>query len=198
MKVERKYKLLDLYCGGGGAAQGYIEAGFEVTGIDCFPHKHYPGKFIQAPALWYLRHHGHLFDAIHASPPCQHASKSTAIAKSKGRVYPDYIPRTKKLLSCFKCPTIMENVPGASIRPDIVLRGTMFNLLVLRKRIFEINNCFILQAGIPPKNGTVRGGIIIPFLEKEPGGKVRMMNFQKSKWIRFVKAGPMQWELLSE
>jgi DNA (cytosine-5)-methyltransferase 1 len=158
MSLKKQYKLLDLFCGGGGAAQGYIEAGFDVTGIDCYKHKHYPGKFIQAPALWYLRHHGHLFDAIHASPPCQHASKSTSIAKSKGKSYPDFIPRSRHFLARFSCPTIMENVPGAKIRPDLLLYGTMFNLLVLRKRIFEINNCFILQAGIPPKNGSVRGG----------------------------------------
>jgi len=53
---------------------------------------------------------------------------------------------------------VIENVPDAKIRPDIIMKGTMFNLLVLRKRIFEIENCFILQPGIPPKKGSVKAG----------------------------------------
>ena len=31
---ERKPRLLDLFCGAGGAAMGYSRAGFEVVGVD--------------------------------------------------------------------------------------------------------------------------------------------------------------------
>ncbi len=34
------YKLLDLYCGGGGASYGYEQAGFVIVGIDSAPHTH--------------------------------------------------------------------------------------------------------------------------------------------------------------
>jgi len=156
--LEQKYKLLDLYCKAGGAGMGYHRAGFEVTGVDIQPQKHYPFEFIQGDAIEYLLKYGHLYNAVHASPPCQHASKSTALAKSRGKVYIDLIPQTRVALSRFNIPTIIENVPGAKIRPDLGLRGTMFNLGVLRKRYFEINNCFVLQAGIPPPKGSVIEG----------------------------------------
>ena len=32
--VIRKFRLLDLFCGAGGAAVGYHRAGFEVVGVD--------------------------------------------------------------------------------------------------------------------------------------------------------------------
>jgi site-specific DNA-cytosine methylase len=30
----RKYRLLDLFCGAGGASMGYYRAGFEVEGVE--------------------------------------------------------------------------------------------------------------------------------------------------------------------
>jgi len=70
-------KLLDLFCGAGGAAVGYHRAGFdEIVGVDIRPQKNYPFAFVQADALEYLAEHAHEFDAIHASPPCQAYSHS--------------------------------------------------------------------------------------------------------------------------
>ena len=65
-------RLLDLFCGAGGAGMGYHRAGFdEIVGVDINPQPRYPFEFIQGDALEYVAEHGHEFDAIHASPPCQ-------------------------------------------------------------------------------------------------------------------------------
>jgi site-specific DNA-cytosine methylase len=76
---QAKPRLLDLFCCEGGAAMGYSRAGFEVVGIDLFTdysQKRYPFRSIKMDALDAIADFEFLasFDAVHASPPCQHAS----------------------------------------------------------------------------------------------------------------------------
>ena len=143
----RKLLALDLFCGGGGAALGMMEASFEVVGVDIKPHKNYPGTFIQASAFnppVDLRD----FDLIWASPPCQRHSPATNFQtahmtdKEKDKKYPDLIPPTRAVLAGHPF-TVIENVPNAAreptcLRPDVILTGRSMGLpRIDRKRIFE-------------------------------------------------------------
>ena len=131
-------RLLDLFCGAGGAARGYQMAGFHVTGVDIKPQPNYAGDvFVQADALEYVAAHGHEFDAIHASPPCHAYSTVTGRNRRNTKRYPDLIPPTRELLLVCGSPWIMENVEGAPIKSPVRLCGSSFGLDVRRHRLFE-------------------------------------------------------------
>lgn len=135
-------KLLDLFCGAGGAARGYQLAGFHVTGIDIRPQPRYAGDvFIRADALDYLRKHGQEYDAIHASPPCQFASGMfNPVKPEKRAVHINLIPAVRELLTGLDKPYVIENVKGARrylINP-LMLHGSMFCLPIFRARYFEV------------------------------------------------------------
>jgi DNA (cytosine-5)-methyltransferase 1 len=134
-------KLLDLFCCAGGAGMGYHKAGFEVTGVDIKSQPRYPFRFVQGDALAYLRDHGHEFDAIHASPPCQaHCALKTMWNYRK---HESLIEPTRELLQSIGKPWIIENVEGAPLINPITLCGTMFGLQtpdgaqLKRHRLFE-------------------------------------------------------------
>lgn len=154
-------KLLDLYSGAGIAAIGYQQAGFHVTGVDNEIKSCYAGDtWINGDALEILSDLSFCrqFDAIHASPPCQKFSKSTAMFRAQGKVYPDLIQPTRELLQKIGLPYVIENVPTAPVRPDVVLKGFMFGLNVIRKRHFELGNWWMMQPGIPFKIGSLKSG----------------------------------------
>ena len=131
-----KPRLLDLFCGAGGAAMGYHRVGFEVVGVDINPQPHYPFEFHQADALTFPLEG---FDAYHASPPCQFITPAGKQWRKQGREYPDLLEPTRRLLKATGRPYVIENVPGAPIRIDLMLCGTMFGLTFPRHRIFESN-----------------------------------------------------------
>lgn len=131
------FRLLDLFCGAGGAGMGYHRAGFDVTGVDIKAQKRYPFKFIQADALEYCREHGHEYDAIHASPPCQAYTMASQQWRAVGKDYPDLVLSTRDTLKAIGNPYIIENVPGAPLVNPHVLTGGAFGLRVRRKRLFE-------------------------------------------------------------
>ena len=131
-----KPSVLDLYCCAGGAALGYYQAGFNVTGIDIQQRNNYFADFIRADAIEYLKQHGHEYDFVHASPPCQKYSRSTGQWRAQGRTYVDLVDDTRDALREVGRPYVIENVPQAPLRKDLELRGEMFGLKVIRKRIF--------------------------------------------------------------
>lgn len=151
-----KPKLLDLFAGAGGAGMGYMDAGFDVTGVDIEPQPDYPGTFIQADAITFLAQHGHAYDAIHASPPCQ-ASSALTKGTNKGREYLNLIPATRALLALHQVPTVIENVQGSDLRRDLTLCGEMFGLGVIRHRYFELSGFPFITTPHKPHRGRVAG-----------------------------------------
>ena len=133
-------KLLDLYCCQGGAGAGYYRAGFDVIGVDISPQPQNPHPTIVSDALEYVRMLGtriHMYDLIHASPPCQHDSKTQRL---RGNDHPDLIALTREVLEETGVPYVIENVGDAVpklIRP-VELCGSMFGLTrTYRHRYFE-------------------------------------------------------------
>ncbi len=139
-------RLLDLFCGAGGAAMGYHRAGFEVVGVDIKPQPHYPFPFYQWDAL-VMPLDG--FDAIHASPPCQAYTRKDANwgrKRTHWTEHPDLLGPIRERLMASGLPYVIENVPGAPLDAQLLLCGTMFppptpgsDLHLRKHRLFEAN-----------------------------------------------------------
>ncbi len=137
-------RLLDLFCGAGGAAMGYHRSGFTVVGVDATPQPHYPFEFHREDALEFLKdlmRYGDLaaFDAIHTSPPCQHYTVYRNVVKDITARYDDLLEPTRELVRGTGLPYVIENVEGAPLIDPVTLCGSMFDLDVKRHRLFETN-----------------------------------------------------------
>jgi DNA (cytosine-5)-methyltransferase 1 len=155
-----KPRLLDLFCGAGGAAMGYYRAGFEVVGVDINPQPNYPFEFIQADALEWLSWTSLSlpgFDVVHASPPCQAYSWS---AKRWDVERADLLAPTRELLRKVGLPYVIENVVGAPMESPIRLCGVMFGLEVIRHRLFE-SNVAMVEPWHAPHQGSVQDGTYV-------------------------------------
>jgi SAM-dependent methyltransferase len=149
-----KPRLLDLFCGAGGATKGYQRAGWHVTGVDIKEQANYCGdEFVKANALDFVQRFDlrrpydwsglqglwlqdyDWFHTIHASPPCQRWSRKTHDRER----HPDLITPLRSLLEDTGLAYVIENVPDAPLRRDLHLCGSSFGLGVERHRVFESN-----------------------------------------------------------
>jgi DNA (cytosine-5)-methyltransferase 1 len=148
---------LDLFCGAGGASTGLHRAGFDVVGVDIRPQPRYPFQFIRGDAL---RPPVDLaqFDFVWASPPCERYTRMWLGRDHMRERYPDLIDQARRLLASSGAPFAIENVPGAPLRPDLVLTGAMFDLPIIRDRVFEIEGFPVPFALAPQHAGTVSNG----------------------------------------
>ncbi len=164
--IGRRPRLLDLFCGAGGAGMGYSRAGFDLVGVDIAHQANYPFEFHQADALEYLAEHGRGFDLIHASPPCQAYSVMTK-GRWQDRIvnHDELISPTRRLLLASGKPFVIENVGGARaelINP-IMLCGSMFGLQteqgsqLRRHRFFELSSTYFLTPTCQHNRGSVIG-----------------------------------------
>ena len=178
----RKPKLLDLFCCQGGAAEGYYKAGFDgfnIVGVDNKPQPKYPFEFVQADAIEYLLEHGHEFDAIHASPPCQVHCALKSMPNFRHAEHEDLIPQTREALLRVGKPYVMENVPGAPLQTPIILCGSMFGLQTTcgaklrRHRKFEANWPLVCDLVCDHTN-QYAGGVISVVGQGAPRGSRRV------------------------
>jgi DNA (cytosine-5)-methyltransferase 1 len=186
-------KILDLFCGAGGSAEGLRRAtlgtktcrDLEIVGYDIkfqpyYPFKQYTEDWKKAKPADY--------DFIWASPPCQGYSRGGNPESRKK--YPKLIEPVRDFLLAAKRPFVIENVIGAPLRKDLLLCGEMFKLKVIRHRIFEIHG-FVCEQPIHPKhNGTVsdgdyimvcRGGRPGCFGNKEKRNKLRAPTLEQAQ-----------------
>ena len=164
-------RLLDIFCGAGGASKGYEMAGFDVTGIDLKSGKRYPFTYIKKDFKTLTVEDLQDYDVIHASPPCQTFSitKNLRIAQNKKTDKEDLLDVTRQLLIDSGKPYVLENVPGAPLRNPIQLCGSVFNLQVRRHRLFE-SNMPLKGSGCDHKQQGRPVGIYGSLNDKIPGG----------------------------
>jgi len=142
-------KLLDLFCGAGGAAEGYRRAGFDVVGVDLTPQPRYPFEFVQADATTFPLDG---FDAVHASPPCQDHSSTRDFGGDHGTGW--MLAATLDRFCGLTVPWVVENVKTAPLAHQsdlfgangLTLCGCMFR--ELRGLLYEARR-FQTSAGIP-------------------------------------------------
>jgi DNA (cytosine-5)-methyltransferase 1 len=140
----RRPRLLDLFCGAGGAGVGYARAGFDVVGVDQEPHPTCPFPVLVGDVLDLTPESLDGFDVIHASPPCQgYTAMSNRWRGQGGKAdgHPRLLDNVRTLLAAAGRPYVIENVPGARrhMHNPVRLTGAMFGLGVVRPRLFESN-----------------------------------------------------------
>ena len=161
-----KPRALAAFCGVGGDTRGWIDAGYDVTGVDLEEQPEYCGhRFHRGDAVGFILEHGGEFDVIQAGPPCQFDCTLTAGTNAGKFEYPDLLEPTLKALQSTGRPWVLEQPPGratARMRelrgaPDLTLCGEMFGLGVIRHRNFWIDGVTVPRLAHRPHRGRVAG-----------------------------------------
>lgn len=137
---------LDLFCGLGGWAEGFMAAGFRVIGIDINPQPQYPSEFIQQDIRTLNGHRWRSFvDVIVASPPCQEFSRHDMPWTKKHNPPP---PSLELVMTTYRLQQqiqpryfILENVRGAQpwLGKATIHRGPYYlwgDVILLSKMVF--------------------------------------------------------------
>jgi len=123
---------IDLFCGLGGWAEGFLAEGYRVVGFDVDPRfaPLYPGEFVRADVR---RLDGRRFrgaTVIVASPPCTKYAPWAMPPSWNVREVPDSscVDAVWRIRGESRVPTIIENVRGAVrwIGPPVCHRGPQY------------------------------------------------------------------------
>jgi hypothetical protein len=181
-------KVLDLFCGVGGASDGYNRAGFDVFGVDINAQPNYPFPMLIADAMEVLE--GKYldldeYDLIHASPPCQTWSWGTR--KDREEKFPDLLTPTINALTALGKPFVIENIPNSGLN-GMTLCGTQFGLPLLKHRVFMTNFPMLALPHEKHVWGGVMAGIYVTVAGH--GGNNKNGNYGVPAWR---KAMDMDW-----
>jgi DNA (cytosine-5)-methyltransferase 1 len=159
-----KPRLLDLFCGEGGAAAGYVAAGFEVVGVDS--NSKVKQRYLESGASAFFCADANDypldgFDAVHASPPCQDHSTLSSMSGTHGTGW--MLAETIERLTSWGGLWVVENVAGADMPGSLVLCGSEFGLQaagrILRRHRRFVSSTFLMGAGGCDCAGRPTGGV---------------------------------------
>jgi DNA (cytosine-5)-methyltransferase 1 len=181
-------KVLDLFCGAGGAAMGLHRAWpeAEIIGVDINPQPHYPFTFIQADAMTFPLEG---YDFIWASPPVADGLWRSLIEPLRRRL----------LLTPPETMYCIENVVGAPLVSPTRLCGSMFGLGIgthqlRRHRLFEAS--FDCEQPSCRHDGPVVGIYGDHVRDRRRGQFSRLQNVELAR--RALGIEWMNWRELSE
>jgi DNA (cytosine-5)-methyltransferase 1 len=190
-------KILDLFCGAGGAAKGYADMGHEVLGVDINPQPNFPYRFIQADAVEILEGIGPgEFDLIHASPPCQRYSTMTKRWGREGE-HPDLVDPVRDHLLRIGGLWVIENVAGAPLRSPVTLCGSMFGLGDSEGRGLRRHRLFEASFPIPVPGPCVHRGQAVG-VYGNPGGSSKRDGIRFASFANWQEAMEIDWMTVRE
>ena len=171
-------RLLDLFCGAGGAVRGDATELVQDRIEGCF---HFRGQ--SSPCLG-------RFDAVHMSCPCQGYTALTVGTNAGRTAQPKLVAQMREWADATGLPYIIENVQGSDVRRDLTLCGEMFRLDVIRHRYFEVSGFTATAPYHVPHRGRVRGWRHGQFFDGpyfavygDGGGKGTVAEWQKAMGI---------------
>jgi DNA (cytosine-5)-methyltransferase 1 len=181
-------RLLDLFCGAGGASQGYHDAGFEVVGVDRKHQPRYPFEFIRADAMTFPLDG---FDAVSASPLWY---RFTALSASRGfrADDPDDVTPIYERLKASGLPFVVESGSLGPLTDTCLLCGPAFGLEVIRHMYFASN-----VALNPPPCACVRGGaadgLYVAYKGSYGKGRRNPPRRSRKEWKEAAGLSRMTW-----
>jgi DNA (cytosine-5)-methyltransferase 1 len=194
------WRVLDLFCGAGGAAMGLHRAwpDAKITGVDINPQKNYPFDFVQADAMLLDLDYLQSFDFLWASPVCKGYSALANYGTNARRKHewPDQIPGVRVMLAATGKPFVIENVPRAPLETDKFLCGQMFGLPLIRHRFFETNFFWLRPEHRCANRGATR--ISTPdrvFIITGHGGGCKSVQNRSMHWTKAqgIRAMGIDW-----
>jgi len=123
---------IDLFCGLGGWAEGFIAEGYRVVGFDIDPRfaKVYPGEFVLADVRMLDGRRFRGARCIVASPPCTKYAPWAMPPSCNKREVPDpsCVEAVWRIRAAADVPTVLENVRGAVrwLGPPVARRGAQY------------------------------------------------------------------------
>jgi len=183
------------------ASDGYVQAGFDVIGVDINPQPHYPYAFVQADALAILKNIDLSSVAfVHASPPCQAHTRAKHLRDAQGGTskYLDLLTPTLELLRELDVPYVVENVPGAPGMENAVIEcGSAYGLGVRRHRLFLSDDFDLVGSGCKHKEQGRPWGVYHVPSDNIPQGGRTARNVEHGREVMGVTR-EIPWNSLKE